>query len=132
MMAMRKDYCLVRDLLDNQLVGRGRLNLGKVDGIALHVTHGRQPRVTYLESGALVLAQRIGPRWERFAAFMTRHFGVRKDPVFRVAWKSVTSVGIDVQIDVDAVTSDAFAWELWLNDHVIRRLPFAHEHIEKE
>jgi hypothetical protein len=126
-MTMRKDFCLVRDLLDNQMVGRDKNNIGKIDGIALHVARGKQPRVTYLESGALILARRLGPRWERLAAIMTRHFGVRKSPVFRVPWKKVTKVGIDVHIDIDSMTSDAYAWEHWLDDHFIGRLPFAHE-----
>jgi hypothetical protein len=131
-MTMRKDYCLVRDLLDNQMAGRDKTNIGKIDGITLHVARGKQPRVTYLESGALILARRLGSRWERLAAFMTRHFGVRKSPVFRVPWKKVTKVGIDVHIDIDAMTSDAYAWEHWLDDHFIGRLPFAHEHSEDE
>ncbi|HEX3070647.1 MAG TPA: hypothetical protein VHX14_18915 [Thermoanaerobaculia bacterium] len=131
-MTMRKDYCLVRDLLDNQLVDRDKTNIGRIDGIVLHVARGKQPRVTYLESGALVLARRLGPRWERFAAFMTRHFGVRKTPVFRVPWKLVTKAGIDVHVDIDGKTSDAFAWEHWLDDHVIGRLPLAHEHNEEK
>jgi sporulation protein YlmC with PRC-barrel domain len=130
-MAMRKEYCLVRDLLDNQLVDREKRNLGKIDGIAIHVARGKQPRVTYLESGAPVLAARLGPRWARFVAFMTRHFGVRKNPVFRVPWSKVTKVGLDVHVDIDGVTSDAFAWEHYLDDHLIGRLPFAHEQIKK-
>ena len=129
---MRKDFFLVRDLLDNQLVGRDKLNLGKIDGIALHVARGKQPRVTSLESGALTLARRMGPRWERFVAFMTRHFGVRKKPVFRVAWKQVTRVGIDVHVDIDGVSSDAFAWEHWIDEHLIGRFPFAHVPTKEE
>jgi hypothetical protein len=131
-MTMRKDYCLVRDVLDNQLVDRDKTNIGRIDGIVLHVARGKQPRVTYLESGALVLARRLGPRWERFAAFLTRHFSVRKTPVFRVPWKLVTKAGIDVHVDIDGKKSDALAWEHWLDDHLIGRLPFAHEHNEEK
>ena len=129
---MKSHYFLVRELLDNQLVDRDKLNLGKIDGIALHVAQGKQPRVTHLESGALVLARRLGPRWERVVAFFTRHFGVRKDPVFRVPWSKVTRTGIDIYIDIDGVKSDAFAWEHWLDDHLIGRLPLAHEHIKED
>ncbi|MBV9067457.1 MAG: hypothetical protein JO093_06135 [Acidobacteria bacterium] len=129
---MKSHYFLVRELLDNQLVDRDKLNLGKIDGIALHVAKGKQPRVTHLESGALVLARRLGPRWERVVAFFTRHFGVRKDPVFRVPWSKVTRTGIDIYIDIDGVKSDAFAWEHWLDDHLIGRLPLAHEHIKED
>ena len=129
---MKAHYHLVRDLLDNQLVDRDKLNLGKIDGIVIHVAKGKQPRVTHLESGALILARRLGPRWERFVAFLTRHFGVRKNPVFRVPWSKVTKTGIDIHLDVDGVKSDAFAWEHWLDDHLIRRLPFAHDDHEKE
>ena len=128
---MKAHYHLVRDLLDNQLVDRDKRNLGKIDGIALHVAQGKQPRVTHLESGALILARRLGPRFEHFVAFMTRHFGVRKNPVFRVPWSKVTKTGIDIYIDIDGVKSDAFAWEHWLDDHLIGRLPLAHEHIKE-
>jgi hypothetical protein len=129
---MKAQYHLVHDLLDNQLVDAGKHNLGKIDGIAIHVANGKQPRVTHLESGALILARRLGPRWEGFVVFMTRHFGVRKNPVFRVPWSKVTKTGIDIYIDIDGVKSDAFAWEHWLDDHLIGRLPLAHEHIKEE
>jgi hypothetical protein len=129
---MKAHYHLVRELLDNQLVDRDKLNLGKIDGIAIQVAQGKQPRVTHLESGALILARRIGPRWERFVAFMTRHFGVRRNPVFRVPWSKVTKTGIDVYLDIDGKKSDAFTWEHWLDDHLIGRLPFAHDRNEKE
>jgi hypothetical protein len=129
---MRAHYLLVRELLDNQLVDADKRNVGKIDGIAIHVAHGKQPRVTHLESGALILARRLGPRWERFVAFMTRHFGIRRNPVFRVPWSKVTKTGIDIRVDIDGVKSDAFAWEHWLDDHLIGRLPLAHEHIKEE
>jgi hypothetical protein len=123
---MKKRFRLVRDLLDNQLVDSERRRIGRIDGIALHVVRGKAPRVTYLESGALLLARRVGRRTERFVAFMTRHFGIRKEPVFRIAWKKVTKVDIDVHCDLDGVKSPGFAWEHWLDDHLIGRLPFAH------
>jgi hypothetical protein len=129
---MKTHYRLVSELLDNQLVDRDKLNLGKIDGIAIHVAQGKQPRVTHLESGALILARRIGPRWERFVAFMTRHFGVRRNPVFRVPWSKVTKTGIDIYLDIDGKKSDAFTWEHWLDDHLIGRLPFAHDRNENE
>jgi len=129
---MKAHYFLVRELLDNQLVDRDKLNLGKIDGIAIHVAPGKQPRVTHLESGALILARRLGPRWERIAAFMTRHFAIRKNPVFRVPWSKVTKTGIDIHLDIDGVKSDVFAWEHWLDDHLIGRLPLAHEHIKED
>lgn len=129
---MRKHFLLVRELLDNQLVDAEKRNIGRIDGIAIHAARGKQPRVTHLESGAPILARRLGRRWERFAAFMTRHFGVRKNPVFRVPWAKVTKAGIDVHVDIDGVKSDAWAWEHWLDDHLIGRLPFAHEHNDEE
>jgi hypothetical protein len=129
---MRQHFLLVRDLLDNQLVDAEQRNLGRIDGIAIHVAHGKQPRVTHLESGSLILARRLGPRWERLAAFMTRHFGVRNNPVFRVPWEKVTKAGIEIHVDIDGVKSDAFAWEHWLDDKLIGRLPLAHEHIKEE
>jgi hypothetical protein len=121
---MKKHYRLVRDLLDNQLIDGSKRNLGKIDGIVVRLSRGNQPRVTHLESGALVLARRLGPRWERLVAFMTRHFGVRRNPVFRVEWSKVSSAGKDVRIDVDGANSDAYAWERWLDQHVMGKVPF--------
>lgn len=129
---MRKDYCLVRDLLDFQMVDQNGLNIGKVDGIVIDIARGRQPRVTHLESGALVLACRLGRPWERLVAFMTRHFGVRRNPVFRVPWETVTKTGLEIHVDIDVVKSDAFAWEHYLDDHLIGRLPFAHTQIKED
>jgi len=129
---MRQHFLLVRELLDNQMVDAEKRHIGRIDGIAIHAPHGKQPRVTHLESGALILARRLGPRWERFAAFLTRHFGVRKNPVFRVPWEKVTQAGIDVHIDIDGEKSAAFTWEHWLDDHLIGRLPFAHEHVKED
>lgn len=129
---MRQHFFLVRDLLDNQMVDANKLHIGRIDGIAIHVAQGKQPRVTHLESGALIAVRRLGRRCERFVAFMTRHFGVRKNPVFRVPWTNVTKAGIDIHIDIDGVKSEAYAWEHWLDDHLIGRLPFAHGHIKEE
>lgn len=129
---MKKRIALLRDLLDNQLVDRETLPIGRIDGIALHVAHGKPPRVTYLESGILVAARRLGPRWERLAQFFTRRFGIRKEPVFRVAWKLVTKIDLDVHADLDGRRSQAFAWEHWLDDHLIGRLPFAHADDEEK
>jgi len=64
-------------------------------------------------------------------AFLTRHFGVRKNPVFRISWSKVTNVGLDVSVDIDGPKSDAFAWEHYLDDHLIGRLPLAHEQIKE-
>jgi len=129
---MKKQYSLVCDLLDMQMFDSARRNLGKVDGIALHVAPGKQPRVTYLENGALVLARRVGKPWERLVAFLTRHFAVRRNPVLRLAWEKVANTGREIHIDIDGLASEAYAWEHWLNDRLIRRLPFAHQRDDDE
>jgi hypothetical protein len=121
---MPKQTMLIRDVLDNQMVDRRQRNIGKVDGIALVLRKGRPPRVAYLEQGAVVLAGRIGPRSARFAEWLSRKLGVRKEPVFRIPWSNVLDVGLDVDVDIDGATSPAWAWERWLRKHVVARLPF--------
>jgi hypothetical protein len=115
---------LMRDLLDNQMVDRDKRKIGKVDGIVLQCPKGKPPRVAWLEQGAVTLARRIGPRWERLAETVSRRLGVRKEPCFRIRWEKVLEVKLEVVVDIDGRKSPAWAWEHWLRVHLAERLPF--------
>lgn len=115
---------LVRDILDKQIRGRDDEKLGKVDGIVLELREGEPPRVAYIELGSATFARRIGRRFERWAVGLNRRLGVRR-PRYRIAFDRVTEYEPDVRVDIDAKRSPAFAWERWVREHIIKRMPFA-------
>lgn len=43
----------------------------------------------------------------------------------RIPWSKVIDVGIDVDVDIDVEATPALAYEKWLEDHVIGRIPGA-------
>ena len=114
---------LVADVLDKQIVDAKKVKLGKVDGIVIVVREGKPPRVAHIESGAAVVARRLGRWCERLVLALNRRFGVRDKPRYRIPWSKVTKVDIEVTVDVDE--HPLLAWEEWLRKHVVGRIPFS-------
>ena len=120
------DLELVRDVLDNQLVDREGTFMGRVDGLVLSFEEGEQPRVDRLELGFVVLARRIHPRVEKWVEAIRRRFPVRKTAIQVVPWSLVAEINAQhLKLDIDAYDTPAFAWERWLRDHVVAKLPGA-------
>lgn len=115
---------LVRDILDKQIVGRDELKLGKVDGILLEMRDQKPPRVAFLELGSATFARRLGRRFERWAVMLNRRLHVRRAR-YRIDFGHVRSWEPDVNVDVDAKPSPAWAWERWTRERIIKKLPFA-------
>jgi sporulation protein YlmC with PRC-barrel domain len=114
---------LVADVLDKQLVDKKKKKLGKVDGLVIVLREGKAPRVGYIECGAAVWARRLGRWCERVALALNRRLGVRDKPRYRIPWSKVTKVDIEVVVDVDE--TPLLAWETWLREHVVGRIPFS-------
>jgi hypothetical protein len=113
---------LVSDVLDKQLV-QGKEKLGKVDGIVIVLREGKPPRVGYIECGTAVVARRLGRWCERLVLALNRRFGVREKPRYRIPWSKVREIDINVEVELDA--HPLLAWEEWLSEHVVGRIPFA-------
>jgi hypothetical protein len=114
---------LVRDILDKQLLDRNRIKMGKVDGILLEVPDGKPPRLAALEVGGITLARRLHPRLgEWIASWRERHDSVQR-AAYRIPWTHVRDIGIDIEVELNAEQTPVLAWEYWLRDHVIRRIP---------
>jgi sporulation protein YlmC with PRC-barrel domain len=109
----------VGEILDNQIRDRDGNKLGKVDGVILELRDGKPPRVAYLELGSATLARRLGKRCERWAVALSRRLGVRR-PRYRIPIERVTDIGLDVEVDVDAKRSPAWAWERWWRRKLFR------------
>jgi sporulation protein YlmC with PRC-barrel domain len=116
---------IIRDVLDNQLVDRNQHPMGKVDGIIMELRDGEPPRLAYIEVGVTTLAKRINPRLAGWVAAIARTWGAKQSEPFRIPWSKVRDVGIDVEVDVEAQETKALAYEKWLSDRIITRIPGA-------
>src|SRR5689334_14271141 len=99
--------------------------MGKVDGLVLELRDGQPPRVARLVVGGPTLARRISPALARWAQRWRRRWGPAQRHGCEVPWARVQKVGIDVKVDVDAAATAALAWEHWVRDHIITRIPGA-------
>lgn len=119
---------VIRDVLDHQLVDRNQFKMGRVDGIVVELRDGQPPRLTYIEVGMPALARRLNPRLERWIAALESKWGARQSEPFRIPWSQVRDFGIggiDVEVDLEAEATPVLAWEKWLREHVIGRIPGA-------
>ena len=118
---------LTRDILDQQVVDRTGQRLGKVDGVILELRDGEPPRVAAIEIGPVTLTRRIHPRLAEWLGGWLRRHGPRSDGTLRIPWSKVRAIGVDVRVDLIADGTPARAWEEWLREHVVRRIPGARE-----
>lgn len=114
---------LGREILDQQLVNRNDINLGKVDGVVLELRDGRPPRVAAILSGGHLLARRLHPRLESWARWFSRRWGPGNLEPLRIPWEKVKKIGVDVKVDVGA--DEGMPWEHWVRDHILCRIPGA-------
>jgi len=114
---------LTRDILDQQVVDRAGQRLGKVDGVILELRDGEPPRIAAIEVGPVTLARRIHPRLAAWVEWWLPRFGPRSVGTLRIPWSKVRAIGVDIRVDLVAEGTAARAWEEWLRDHVVRRIP---------
>jgi len=110
-----------RQILDQQLVDKTGLGVGKVDGIMLELRNGAAPRISAVLTGGHLFARRLHPRLERWARRLTRNWGPGKPEPLRIPCSKVMKIGVDVKVDIDA--ADAMPWEHWVRDRIIGRIP---------
>ncbi|MER9399240.1 hypothetical protein NKI46_14050 [Mesorhizobium sp. M0615] len=117
---------LMRDLLDKQVFDRRRVKIGKVDGVVAELRRGKPPRIVAIELGSITLARRLGARPGEWMAQLTTRVGGKRHAVpHRIAWKKVQDNGLDIECDIEVGETSIFAWQDWLRDHVIGRIPGA-------
>ncbi|HEX8180037.1 MAG TPA: hypothetical protein VF525_10885 [Pyrinomonadaceae bacterium] len=116
---------LARDCLDKQLLDRHGRKMGRVDGLVMELEEGAQPRITFVEVGAVTQAARLHPRLGRFVAALARRWGRAPNDPYRIPWAQVVPTGDDVTVGVEAEATPALAWERWLRAHVVGRIPGA-------
>jgi sporulation protein YlmC with PRC-barrel domain len=112
-------------LLDQQVVDRKGELMGRVDGILLELREGKPPRVAHLVIGGCTAARRVNSRLAAWLLRWRRRWGPKEDQPLKVPWSRVLKVGIDVKVDLDAESTPALAWEHWVRDRIIGRIPGA-------
>ncbi|TPM08864.1 hypothetical protein FJ960_06365 [Mesorhizobium sp. B2-3-11] len=117
---------LLRDLLDKQVVDREQVKIGKIDGLMAELRQGKPPRIIAIELGSITLARRLGAGPGRWVARLAAKLGgKRHGEPHRIAWHKVRDIGTDIEFDVDVRQTSIFAWQDWLRDHIIGRIPGA-------
>ena len=115
---------LIRDCLDQQIYDRKKRRMGRVDGIILELESNRQPRVAYVEVGAVTLMDRVSSALRHRLIRLMRRFGIQTDR-YQIPWGKLR-VGLnEIEADVDAEKTQALELELWLRKHVIGKIPGA-------
>ena len=112
-----------REILDQQLVDRTGVNMGKVDSVMLELREGRPPRIAAVLTGGHLLARRLHPRLESVMRRLTSGWGPPNHDPVRIPWAQVRKIGVDVKVDVEA--NRVMPWEHWIRDHIIGRIPGA-------
>jgi hypothetical protein len=117
-----KGVCLVHDVQDAQLIDRTQRKMGRVDGLVLELRDGEPPRVCELLIGGSVLAERIGRWMVALVRAGSRLLHIEPE-VTRIPFERVRVIGPCVELDLDAASTNALRTELWLDDHVVCRIP---------
>jgi hypothetical protein len=118
-----KEFDLVRDILDKQLIDSEEEEMGRVDGIVIEIRKDQPPRIDHLELGFTVLAERIHPRVERWLHALRERWSVRRSARQLVPWSAVIEVDRHhLKLNVKAEETPAFDWERWLRKHIVSKL----------
>jgi len=115
--------CLVRDVLDNQLIDVTGQNAGKVDGIVLELRDGAPPRVRFVESGPITLARRLNRHFGRWVARHDARLGVGRGTPIRIPITRVMLDAPSLRLDFNADGTPLMAFERWLRRTIVERIP---------
>ncbi len=114
---------LVRDVLDKQVLDPENRKVGKVDGILLALRANRPPRVMAMEISQATAWRRLHHRLGDLGDWLRARFEPGQDRPPRILFEHFVSGGIDVHVDISCSRTRARAWENWLEEHVIAKIP---------
>jgi hypothetical protein len=113
---------LVRDVLDKQIYDANNLRVGKVDGVVLLPRQGRPLRVLAIESDMPTAWRRVSMRVGDWLDRLQQWIAPDVAGPTKILFEHVVKTGIDVNVDIDAKKTNAFAWEIWLRK-AVERIP---------
>ena len=108
---------LIREVLNNQLMDKNQRQLGKVDGIVIELRDGKPPLLKCIEVGWVTKARQIHPKLGEWVAKWA-------SPAYRIDWKAIRDVGVDVEVDLEAKETPLLKTEDRLR-RLLRRIPGA-------
>ena len=114
---------LIRDVLDQKLIDRENCDMGRVDGLVMHVGERSQPRITHIQIGSTTPWMRLHPAVARLASKLARMWGPKRSEPVRIPWSRVMTIGRDIKLDVKGKDTGALDWEIWIARHIIERIP---------
>ena len=117
--------CLVRDILDNQLLDVTSQNAGKVDGIVLEMRPGELTRVQYVEVGPITLLRRLNRRLGDWYARIDARFGKGRGAPIRIPVSRLILDSPSLRIDLAADRLPIMALERWLSRHIVAKVPWS-------
>jgi len=112
-------------LLDQQVTDRNGEQMGKVDGVVVELRREKPPRVAALVIGGGTAAERVHRGWGRWLLRWRRRWGPREDEPFEIPWSKVRKIGVDLKVDLEAERTPALAWEHWVRERIIGKIPGA-------
>jgi sporulation protein YlmC with PRC-barrel domain len=114
---------LARNVLDQQVIDRKGVAMGKVDGVLLELREGAPPRVAAVVLGGVTLASRIHPRLGAWVKRWRKGLPGAVARQTRIPWSRVLKVGNEIKVDANAYRSPALAAERWVRDHIVSHIP---------
>jgi hypothetical protein len=117
--------CLVRDILDKQLLDVTNQNAGKVDGIVLEMRPGEPTRVHYVEVGPITLLRRLNRRLGDWFARLDVHLGEGRGVPIRIPISRLILDSPSLRIDLAVDNLPVMALERWLSQHIVARIPWS-------
>ena len=73
--------------------------------------------------GGEILAERVAHWLIRPVRWVAEHFGPRRAAIVSIEWKHVDRMGRDLHVNIPADDTEALAWEHWLGEKFISRIP---------
>lgn len=114
---------LVRDVLDQPIVGPDAMPCGTVDGVVLELEGDGTLRVVAIEQGAVTLARRLGHVLGQVVQAIATRIGPRGGEVVRIPFERVWGVGARVLVAGGIDRDRLVAVEDWARENVIARIP---------
>jgi hypothetical protein len=114
---------VIRDYLDKQLGDRQGKPIGRIDGIVVEIEKGRQPRIVAVEVGSVAQARRLGRRFHGWAVALALRWGLMDRNPHRFAFNTLEHDGKQWRIDELASNVPTLAWERWVRENIIDRIP---------
>ncbi len=114
---------LIREVLDKRILDCDDRIAGRVDGLIMQIDGSGQPRVTDLSSGGPAVFARLGGWAVALAKFFAGLWGPKRRSPVRIPWSDIDHFGRNVKLRVSCEDTKLMAWENWVGDHIIRRVP---------